>query len=298
MPLKLRSLKLVIIASCIFLMNFRVLAEVPARLAIAVPKIDNTFNTLDLLDPVAAMARNYSTLALTRTSLEPNSAKFHLSLSSSLSVSADGSTVFLKIRDDARFINANPISFNDIEYSLTRCQGEGTLKELLGVSQPQDEARFTGNWVELKTMINASNQLLNALAHCPILEEGSSRIFGSELGHGTNLVSAGGYHLLTFVSQKRLVFERVRFSKEEKQGPDTVELLAFSDPERALAALRGGDIDAMVTDDLQVVEKADTDSTLRLQPCGKSTMVARRRLKFSCDNSFSVVDTVYEENEA
>jgi len=168
----------------------------------------------------------------------------------------------------------------------------------LGVTRPRDEVRYGGTWIELKTAVNSSNQLLVALAGCPIIEEGSSRVFAEELGKGTNLVSAGGYHLLTFVSQRRLVFERVRFSHDEKQGPDTVELLAFAEPARALTALRGGDLDAMITDDMQVIEKADLDKTLRLRPCGGSTLVARRRLKFSCESDFSPLDTVYDENDA
>ena len=291
-------LKLLITLSCVFCWPQQGQTETPARLAIGVPDISNTFNILDNLDPVASLARNFSTSGLTRSSQEPNSVKFHLSISGALSVSADGSSVFLKIRDDARFINANPVSFRDIEYSLTRCQRQGTLSGLLGLNRPEDEVRFAGNWVELKTSVGASNQLLIALARCPIVEESSSRIFGTQLGSGTNLVSAGDYHLLTFVSQKRLVFERVRFSREEKQGPDTVELLAFSEPARALTALRSGDLDAMVTQDNVVIEKADSDSTLRLQPCGHSTLVARRHLKFSCDSSFSLIDTVYEDNDA
>ena len=282
----------------LLLLPLSVLAEVPRKLVLGVPRISNTFNILDISDPASNLARNLATAALTRRSLEPNSVKFHLSLCSSLSVSADGSSVFLKVRDDARFVNANAVSLRDIEYSLTRCQKEGTLVGLLGVGRPEDEVRFFGNWVEIRTAVNASNQLLQALSECPILEEASSRVFGDELGHGTNLVSAGGYHLLTFNSEKRVVFERVRFSSEEKQGPGTVELVAFSDPARALSALRGGELDAMVTSDAQVIEKADADATLRLESCGQETLVARRRLKFSCDSGFSFFDTAYEDNDA
>lgn len=272
-------------------------AEAPSKLVLGVPPMAKSFNILDKSDQIALIARNIGTIALTRVSQEPNSAKFHLSLCSSLNVSADGATVFLRIKDDARFINANPVSFRDIEYSLARCQREGSLARLKSVSRPKDEARYSGNWVELGTEVGGSNQLLLALARCPILEESSSRLFGDELGVGTNLVSANGYHLLTFASGKRLVFERVRFSNEEKLGPQQVELLAYNDSQRALSSLRGGELDAFITDDLEVVEKADVDSTLRTEICGTKTLVARRRLNFSCDSNFSLLDTTYEENE-
>ena len=248
------------------------------------PEFEKTMNVLSSSHPAAVFIRR-ATVARLTDALPDNS--FRMMLSDSMTSSSDRLTWSFRISPLAVFSDRAPVLASDVEYSLTRCKEAGLLT---GVERVDSEVVIgdgrSSQWVRvhLSAPADAKSELPLQLSACPILERHSSKIFGKDLGSGTNIVSAGEYAFADFKAGREITLRRLRSARSHTSatGADNINLRAFKDSTGALAALRAGTIDAFLSDDAPVIERAKKDETLLALECPIYTVILRKGLKITC----------------
>ncbi|MBN8551252.1 MAG: hypothetical protein J0M12_18210, partial [Deltaproteobacteria bacterium] len=149
-------------------------------------------------------------------------------------------------------------------------------------------------WVRLH-LETASSAPLTEISRCPILARRASQIFGRDLGEGTNVVSAGEYAFLDLKAGREISLRRLRSGASHTitAGAEVLSLRSFKDSSAALAALRAGTIDAFLTQDQPVIERAKKDETLLAQQCPIYTVILRKGLKIACPDQIIASEIRY-----
>ena len=239
--------------------------------------------------PHGRIVLGYTTRALIR--IVPGSAKFELDLASALNASADQREWRFNVPQDAVFVTTQRITQIDLDYSLNRCREQGgldgveslnvSLYSAPGASRAYNEVKFSfkapmagGNAQTLK--------LIKGIADCPILERSSSLAFGSWLGVGTNLISAGDFRVVGFSASGETTLQRV-FPGALKQSVNSVTVKDYASPEQALTALRLGNLDLFFGREFDPYALKAEDPTLEAGRCGERVYLARHDLNYRCE---------------
>jgi ABC-type transport system substrate-binding protein len=232
--------------------------------------------------------------------VKPGNTTFELTLADKFNASSDYRSWKFRVPATARFSNGLPVQNLDVIHSLERCQASGGLASGIQIKTEEGSAASQvldgGRWISLTIQPAVDPRLVqDQLGNCPILERGSSRLFGPELGEGSNFISTGEYRLLDFKAGRELTLVRTSqiHGKQRRQSASTIVVRGFKDSESALTALRVGTIDAFVTGDVTVLKRVHGDETLASFSCGELTQVHRKGLSISCPELFVASSVQY-----
>lgn len=272
------------IAACAISILFCALSVRADTLSLGFPEFDKSMNVLSSDHPAAAVVRRAVLARLTTT---PRGDGVRLLLSDSMSISADRKRWSFRISPLARFSDGKAVLGSDAEFSLRRCMQAGMFRGIEDVSaEVAVMSGRTSQWVHVQLIEPSKNgaELSAQLSTCPILERRSSKIFGKDLGIGTNVVSAGEYAFADYKAGREIALRRLRPNQSHAgtAGADVITLRSFKDSGAALAALRAGTIDAFLSEDQPVIERAKKDETLLALQCPIYTVILRKGLHISC----------------
>lgn len=276
------------VVSCLVVFGLCAQAQAADSITLGFPEFDKGLNVLVSSHPAAAFIRR---AVLARLAESPTEGALRLTLSDSISSSADRRRWSFRISPLARFSDSRPVAGTDVEYSLMRCVDSGILH---GVDKIESEAVVnigrTSQWVHVEfgspVDVRTAGFALE-LSRCPILERHSSTLFGKDLGEGTNLISAGEYAFADFKAGREIILKRQKqgLSQAAAVGADTISIRSFKDSSAALAALRAGTIDAFLSEEAPVIERAKKDETLLALQCPIYTVILRKGLKLPCPDT-------------
>ena len=259
--------------------------------------------------PLALFVRSGLTDTLIRRRETGEKSDFEMGLADSLSVSADQSLWSFRLKGGVPFANGKSITGADLLFSLERCRELGILPQIDSLnSRVKVSGGRTETWVDvrlyragpgLQGQLQGGGQVQTpagaafplALGDCPILEERSSRLFGDDFGKGSNVVSAGPYVIGGFNLGREIVL--ARSESDKRQGVDSYTLRTFEDAKHALMALRTGTLDALFTEDQEVLEKAGKDETLLLLRCSNYMVIRRKGLQLECGPRIDLLKIKY-----
>jgi ABC-type transport system substrate-binding protein len=256
-------------------------------LSIGFPEFPQQVDLLESEHPLAVFVRAASLGALVRQSPAPtgSSLPVGLELSDSLSIQADGGVWSFRVSKRAFFSSGGRIQARDAVFSLKRCIAKHQLAGIVEVTA-RSVKNGLGNeegWVDLKLeapQLKPNQKFPANLASCPILEEQSAKLFGLDLGKGSNLVSSGAYVIRGFSAGRE--YTLARLNQLVRESPEVFVLRGFSEPEHGLSALRSGTLDAFFTTAPGVLDKARQDETLLISECAAYSVILRKGLVLPC----------------
>ncbi|MBN8550540.1 MAG: hypothetical protein J0M12_14590 [Deltaproteobacteria bacterium] len=285
-----RTLKLLSLLLCACVWNSSAWAG--DGITVGFPEFDKSMNVLASSHPAAQFLRRAVTGRLADA---PQGGSFRLLLSDSMTSSSDRLVWSFRISPLATFSDGVPVLASDVEYSLDRCSKLGALNGVRSIdSEVESSAGRSVQWVRIH-LDAPSGTLLDEVSRCPVLARRASLIFGKDLGEGTNVVSAGEYAFSDLKMGREIALRRLRSgaSQAVAAGPDVLNLRSFKDSSAALAALRAGTIDAFLSQDQAVIERAKKDETLLAQQCPIYTVILRKGLKIACPDQIIASEIRY-----
>ena len=269
------------------------------QLTLGVPEFPRDINVLTSAEPAAFLMRAGVVGTLFNTDADGAGDVF-LGLADSYSQStSDGRRLWsFRIRPGSFFSDGNLVTAEDVVYSLDRCRRAGSLNQILAVRKksPQRPAQHGQYWIEVEEGLDSSvpaGRLLANLTSCAIVERSSAEVFGVDLGFGSNLVSSAPYYIAGINSNNEYLLKGARESRIARGR--SVIIRGFRDPQHGLTALRTGTIDALFTEDGQVLEKAAKDETLLLGKCSVYMVVRRKGLELPCKPRVDLARVGYKE---
>lgn len=229
---------------------------------------------------------------------------YKLSLADRLIVSPDYRVWSFRARPLIRFNNGQEVLAEDLEFSLKRCL-PGLAGQMLESVKGRSLINSSGireQWVDIKLakspkLLEISTNIPVLISYCPIMEAESSRLFGSYLGYGTNIISTGNYLIAGFRSGRDFALHTGPLAElGRKNFVSDLHLRGFRDPRQGLTALRLGSVDMLFTEDSEVLKLARTDPTLSVDGCRiistegelNYSFVKRKGFRFICSPDFDL----------
>lgn len=225
---------------------------------------------------------------LTRiVSMADGSTDFALSLADQVQSSADTADWTFRLRPGVTFSNGEPISGEDVVYSLNECVLNNKIVAPISSVSSQNLVQIGSrayDVVEVKLKL-PDPELPIQIATCPVVSKRVQTAFGLESGRGTNLIAAGPYYISEFRSGRRINFLRAANYAGRKPYFEGVILQNYTDLEQALVALRSGTLDLLIDANDSLLEKAKKDETLRITACqgGKYAIHRKELVDLKCD---------------
>lgn len=227
--------------------------------------------------------------ALTRRVLKLNGDQSPaLDLASAYNTSPDLNNLTFEFKGPLHFTNGNVITLQDLLFSLKRCGVDSAFYSLH--RHETSPANFS---LEVRT---EQGHLPDFLWSCPILDRKSTLLFGADFGKGTNVVGAGPYSIRDIRRGRNLILDiqRLKSPAVSQLCPARIHLLSMENEERALAALRSGEIDLFLAQNQEVMAEVGKDETLLLQKCSINNVVHRRGLRLRCDPYMDLLHLNYD----
>jgi hypothetical protein len=203
-----------------------------------------------------------------------------------MKMDSDFSTWFFRLARERRFTSGAPLTFEDVQYSIERCQEKGLLRSIKSVNSYPAERGSVGSWVEITLNSNGglSANFPQQLSNCPILQSDISRLFDRDNDRGTAVVGAGSHAVTEFdLRRKQLVLSGIYRSRSRVQSPNKLVLRGLASDREGLTALRVGTVDMLVYKDKEVRSLVLADDTLRTSDCDGYQLAYRKDLKVACD---------------
>lgn len=195
-----------------------------------------------------------------------------------VSVKDRGRTVTARLSRRARCGDGTIATPADVEFSFGQCGLDGEIA--LEGEQRRNEQGNIEHWVTLRAKREAPlSKLAERLYYCPILKERIARVFGADLGKGSNVVGCGpfGFHLVKAGTEVQ--FQRVAAGRALVE---LVTLRAVADSQQGLGLLRTGQIDALFDLSEEETERVEADETLAVTHCYGIPVAYRNGLTVSC----------------
>lgn len=250
------------------------------------PEFPVTLNIESSTHPAAAFIRRAVGEGLTRrTSRPPPAPAFELAVADGLQVDSSYRTWSFRISPGASFESGEAVTASDVISSLERCRARGELPELKSTLSRSERTAYDSeaDWVDL--VVEGAPEALREfplrLAECPVFSQRAASLFGRDFGAGANLIASGAYRVAGFKGGKFVTLERIS-GRGERGGPAVLMVRSFRDSRHGLTALREGTLDLLFTQDIQVVENAKKDETLRVVQCSLYEVVHRSTLSVPC----------------
>lgn len=234
---------------------------------------------------------------------KPGTNLFTLIFADSFHVDAAGVVWSYRVRNGMVFSNGEPISGSDLCYSLLNCSARTpnsaasfnscSIREdgIEGAAHQWIDVRFSG----LPAGKERQAAVMALLSNCPILEHKSSKIFGSDLAKGSNMLSSGDYQITDFLTDKSVQMQRFQRDKAGRTvNRQTVTVKGFGSMKEALTALRVGTIALFFNTDPEIEKIALQDETLRVANCGVDRVIYRRGFQFICHDVINLASVTWD----
>jgi ABC-type oligopeptide transport system substrate-binding subunit len=264
--------RILLIVGCLFFLPTTTWSQ---ELTIGVPLVSESVNLARSETPLAQLVRSASAPGLIRLD-QTRSLGFQLLLADSFTLSHDSSMVEFRVRSGEVFSNLQSINQRDLELSFARCAS------LRGVQKGELETKVFNKqqhiFVDLKSTW-PKEELLRFVDQCPIFSARAIEVFDEDLGDANLMLGAGQYSLVARLSNREARLERVPRSRA---WAAVITLRGFDSDEHALTALRSGSLDAFYSQNAEVAERAQKDSTLLQKPCGVYRIISRKGLEIEC----------------
>ena len=263
-------------------------------LAFGFPRSSDVLNISDGDSMFAQAVRGGVTRALTKSTTVAGAVR--LDVADSLSVSADLVTHSFRIRSGINFANGEAVRAADVVFSLQRCIESGKLSVVHAVASRSERGPLGGDlreWVDLNVVSGGQPRIMTELARCPIVEKRSASIFGKDFGFGSNLISCGDFKIADFKPSGEYSLARRQGMVTSQKVADQITLREFETDSAALTALRVGTIDGYFTSGAAIKSLLGDDETIQLASCSGYSVLYRRGLAMSCDDSFLLGRVTY-----
>lgn len=274
-------------------------AAFPQMISIGFPEFPANFDLIKSNHPAAQVLRRALGGTLVEMEYNGDEVSYSLRLADHVSIGPDGSEWKLKLREGEAFSNGRKVSGADVIYSLKLCKKQNQLKDISEFSLVKGSGLdgFDRHWIVMHIGNGGVgvDQVFSELSSCPIYDSYAAHVFGDDFGKGTNLISAGRFVIQSFNVGHMYELRRTATLPSRKQGPQLLTLNAFPDVERALGALRGGELALLFYSDDKIEERASSDETLVVSRCLSYKVLYRKGLDVRCNGSgLSVEDLHYE----
>ena len=264
------------------------------QVVIGVTKLPDDMNLLHSGHEAAWLARRAVGEGLTRFHQSQGSGdpSYRLALSGSLRSSRDSSLWNFRLRPGAVFANGQAVGVSDLRFSLDRCLKEGLLSGVKEIRYQRLKSTYQRGALTVEVSLAAPNPAFPAdLTDCLVVEGGSSRLFGADLGLGTNLVATGRYEISDYHAGRQITLRLTRPARFlGGGGPEEVVLRGFDQEPAGLTALRIGTISALFAVTEDVLSKAASDETLALMECEGRRLIRRRSFNFGCNPDLNIAE--------
>ena len=287
----------VLVIGLVFLSAWPILASwgEAQSLVIGVSRIPEDFNVLDSEHEAGWLARRALLAGLTRVHREPlqGNLSYRLAMADGLRIDKSRLHWVFRTRSDVMLSNGDKIGEDDLRFSMERCLQKRMLVGVEAVKYQRLRSEFdgAGGW-EIEFILAAPDAGFGAaLAACPIVHQRSAKLFGNDLGRGTNLVAAGRYELVDFYPGRQIVLRLTRYARSVGGGgPEELVIRGFDDDQAGLTALRVGTISALLWVSDTVFSKAERDETLMIEECEGRRLVRRKSFNFGCKPDLDIAD--------
>lgn len=256
---------------------------------IGVPPFPQDLNLERSDHPAAILIRDLSTDSLVRLAAD-SAASMDLILSDSFNVNSDFSIWRFRIRKGVTFHAGRELTPEDVSFSLNRCAQMKALPALSARSffDPKTEPSDTTAWTEIALkeplLLSERTKFVSKLSACRITPADETKLFEADWGKGDNFIGSGPYQLISFKAGTSYTLVKNSHYFDLKPSFSTIKIRAIPDPSHGLTALRLGTIVALVSNDEKVNELARKDETLLIHKCPIGSVIARRSLRFNCNN--------------
>lgn len=282
--------------SAVFLLLFAAQTVAETR-AIGVPRFSKDLKILDESEVASQFLRS----VLMRTLVKANrsadgSMSYDLDVATGFSTDGKFSKVTFFLPEKPVFADGSPLEFGDLQFSLVRCRGAGRFQnvgELLKKERLKGGIKVRVAEVMLREGgVPEYTKVLEDFSTCPLIQERSSRLFGSQLGKGNAIIPSGRFKISAFKAGSEYTLTRW---DEPDREPREILVQSFSESDQALSLLRSGSLDAFVGGDAESLEKARNDETLKVVKCPQGMIVYRQGLSFRCDPRLALDSLIYTD---
>ena len=161
-------------------------------------------------------------------------------VASGYTVSDDGKTYTFTLRDGIKFHNGNPVTVEDVKYSIEKCAGNGTGEPLISAFSIIESVETPD---EQTVVINLSDPKDDFLA---IVSTVSAAIVPADVDDlETNPVGTGPYKFVSRSLQENVVLKKFDEYWGEPAHIEDVTLKVIADGDSIVMNLQGGSIDMM-----------------------------------------------------
>ncbi len=156
-------------------------------------------------------------------------------IAESYEISEDGLTYTFTLRRDVYFHNGDPVTADDVRFTLNRLRGadgqpalSSEFADVTGVQTPDERT--------VVIRLAQPNSSFEMFLYRAIIPSGYD-------GHATHPIGAGPYRFVEYVPQNRIVLERFEQYYGSVGDVDRVVVRIIADADARLLALRSGEID-------------------------------------------------------
>lgn len=161
-------------------------------------------------------------------------------VASGYTVSEDGKTYTFTLRDGIKFHNGNPVTVEDVKYSIEKCAGNGTGEPLISAFSVIESVETPD---EQTIVINLSEAQDSFLA---VLSTVQAAIVPADVDDlETNPVGTGPYKFASRSLQENVILQRFDEYWGEPANIENVTLKVIADGDSIVMNLQGGSIDMM-----------------------------------------------------
>ena len=163
-------------------------------------------------------------------------------VASDYELSEDGTTYTFTLREGVTFHNGNPVTAEDVVYSLERCAGsENDGTPLVSAFSNVSKIDAPDQSHVVVTLAEPSTEFINALT-APIIPQGSGPTIA------TDLVGTGPFRFVSYAPQDNLVMEKYGgyWDAAKAAKLDQVTFKIIPDVNSLVIGLKGGSLDMVV----------------------------------------------------
>jgi peptide/nickel transport system substrate-binding protein len=181
----------------------------------------------------------------------------------------DETTYVYAIRDDVKFSNGNPMTMDDVVYSLNRHFDPAVGSLLTGQFSSVASIEATGPWELTVKLKQADSTFINVLAGTPghIVEKAYCLEKGSDVGNSANGIIGTGpykYVLGSWVNGSGLKLEANEnyWKTDDMPYYTTLDIKTIAEETTRVAALQNGDVDVLTLPPAALLDSLYSDSNI------------------------------------
>ncbi|MBQ7944189.1 MAG: ABC transporter substrate-binding protein, partial [Lachnospiraceae bacterium] len=210
-------------------------ADDSSQITIGIPQ------DLDSLDPNVAVASGTQEILFNvyEGLYKPDSdGNLVPAVASDCAISEDGLTYTFTLREGVKFHNGNPVTVEDVVYSMNKCAGDGSGEPLVSAFSIVENVEATDDKTVVITLSEANKDFL------AILSATETCIVPADVEDlETTPVGTGPYKIVSRSLQENVILEKFDEYWGEPANIENVTLKIIADSDSILMNLQGGAID-------------------------------------------------------